>query len=95
MIKRIHSFFATLLSRESLSSKGADSVRKHGSFFSGLLQAEKLPEHPSRRSGKGFLSTLLAFEKLPSAKIQQPSGRNFISNLPTPEKNHPGTYHNE
>jgi hypothetical protein len=77
MIGKMRSFFTNILSRESLSSKGVDSLGKHGSFLSELLQAEKLPEFTIRqKSGGGFLSNLLAFEKLPSLHIQQknPSG---------------------
>jgi hypothetical protein len=99
MIKRIRLFFAAVLSREPLSSNCADSLNKHGSFFSKLLQKEKLPEFPSiERSANGFLSNLLAFEKLPAAKMQQTPGCSFIVNFLTPEhlkKINPGSNHNE
>jgi hypothetical protein len=94
----MRSFFKDVFSRESLSSSVKGPSEKHGPLFSELLHAEKLPHcPPAKKSGKGFLSNLLAFEKLPSAKIRQPSGRNSVSGTMTShlKKTHAGSNNNE
>jgi hypothetical protein len=89
MIQKIRLFFATVFSHESLTVKATDSSRLRASFLSELLRAEKLPEYPPRakKSGPGFLSGLLALEKLPAAKIHRQIDRSLASNLLEPEKN--------
>jgi hypothetical protein len=87
MIQKTGLFLSRIFSREPLPSNGVDPSHKHGSFLSGLLHAEKLPEYPIRQeSASGFLSSLLAYEKLPASKPRQNTGRGFISNVLTPEK---------
>jgi hypothetical protein len=98
ILGKMRSFFKDVLSRESLSSSTKGPLEKHGPFLPELLHMEKLPEcPPAKKSGKGFLFNLLAFEKLPAAKIRQPSVRNFVSGTMTShlKKNHAGSNHNE
>lgn len=75
-----------VLAPESLSVQDSDVKHKRYTLFSELFQGEKLPDcPPKKKSGVGFLSNLLASEKL-SLAPRDHAAKSSLRNLLTSEK---------
>jgi hypothetical protein len=69
MIKNVFTFLKSISASESLPEKGQVITSRKEHFFSELLHSESLPEARfAKVPAKGFLSGLLAVEKLPARK---------------------------